>query len=693
MPSALINTRNPFESYWTLPFTLNNQVVAFITNDTSLTMLHPTNTVDPEGYTITRAPQVEFLDMTLSPNRLYFYYIRTVRTVDGVTSYSTWSDISVTTYPVQAPINLRIERTKILDRMRHVVFSFDAAIGDLNALGRDVTLWYELREDGQEWSPSVQMDNDRLRRSATELDSDGYRRFEYQVTGLRPGTGYFVRVYALDSNNDKSLYSNLAQFRTDTDQEEYDYERETDDWLRYLRNEMEKLLRNPYWITRQTNTMLEVLYRPDMIDTLIRNTATGNFILLDNASLSDSAISTASARSVYYLPSSVVNTAARAEKGFTIRHGGVELFLSPSAVNEYSRAIIDARTRISNRTIADYYLRLTVSNAPYSANIDGQAPISDLFEIQADIVELSRLNRQIDQETVQDLAQLMLDFISDKETRERVEAMVRRNTNDAEMVRFMQGFVQEFAGQAGIMAGNSLGRSMRGAIPITSFDRPTFVQINPPADNHAVIYGHKRHGGTTFTPMAIMDFNNKKAIRTNDVGVYIFTAMANLITQQSGVTNFNTIAGLVSRHRLTDFLGETSQSSDLMSRGAVIGTFARVAGSDARDFLAAAQWLNRQGGLDLNTRRFEDAMSVQEAIYAAVGVYAAVNRIDIGRVIIRDHNALNNVQGILPRYNTALKVAFELGIYTDRRMDLNKAITFGEFCDLLNGLVEKAKIR
>ncbi|MCL2618320.1 MAG: hypothetical protein FWD98_04605, partial [Defluviitaleaceae bacterium] len=117
----------------------------------------------------TELPVFMITDNTLRANELYFYYVRTVRRNSaGQYQYSVWSRISLTTTPIEPPINLRVApETADFDPFTQIWLRFDAPMpmSSLSELGTPDGLRIELqvrREDDQ-WMDVRELDADTLR--------------------------------------------------------------------------------------------------------------------------------------------------------------------------------------------------------------------------------------------------------------------------------------------------------------------------------------------------------------------------------------------------------------------------------------------------------------------------------------------------------------------------------------------------
>ncbi len=274
-----------------------------------------------ESYTGT---QGNILDKTLSPNQVYFYYIRTVRIVDGKdVAYSVWVPLSVTTKNVEGPKNLKVERGAEYNKKSEVVISFDIPKMNLDLIGTEYEIQYSLKKDTGSWGTDKTMEKSGL---TFKDNADGKTiRVTYKIKGLDSGSMYTIRVRLLNKvMNSVSMYSNEVDHRTDGDNQDNEYDSSVDSWEENFKDLVEGLKKDPYWYTQNTISNTTVIYRPEYFDNILSESSTSIINLLDGIGGS---------RKEYYIPASAIIKAFDQNKGFKATYKGMDVILILKILN------------------------------------------------------------------------------------------------------------------------------------------------------------------------------------------------------------------------------------------------------------------------------------------------------------------------------------------------------------------------
>ncbi|MCL1863426.1 MAG: hypothetical protein FWF78_07665, partial [Defluviitaleaceae bacterium] len=347
---------------------------AWITDDISLTTL-PGNIFFEEPnediYYRYVPSEVYLTDRTLLPNELYFYYVRTVR-IDKIFDHqldayveirtaSVWSEIPVTTTPIQPPINLRQEDPSALpgfdaETMVYVSWEHQVMHQILEAMGEQFIFQYQMREGEGAWGEVTTVTIGSMTPAA--LDPSNPNRIRYLISGLQHSTMYQMRVRLHDiTAGDSSLWSNTITFLTDINQEDGHLDREVDDWLNYLRRRLEEILRQPFWTVRRTPTSNVLVYRPEAVFTGFMESIPGTALPLENLG---------KANTVFYLPTSIVLTANENRRGFSTSFDDIEFLLAPSFLNPGdNQPVMDMLRALDARgsVLTDSFVRITIDRS------------------------------------------------------------------------------------------------------------------------------------------------------------------------------------------------------------------------------------------------------------------------------------------------------------------------------------------
>ena len=640
-------------------------------------------------------------DNSVRPNQLYFYYIRTKRTliddngnlIPGSTRYSSWERAPVTTTPVEAPKNLRLAfddyarmaNRRPYDRRFEVIIAFEAAV-DLSAGDR---LFYSIREGEGPWSDDFEFVVSRIPFTSQQImpppvniDDDGFITFMYRISGLAPGRDYSIRVRAQDSTGAMSLYSNVLIYRTNMDQEDFDDQIRLRDWRYRLHAELDRLARQPKYVLTNNNTLFTTWYRPSMFDGLMGGTADVTINLPSGTGTT----------SVFYLPQSIIHAANRANRGFRIVRGNLEVMIPPRAVSTPDNAVIrEMDRRVRDRDIADYYIQITVTwnNAlnPF-AGINHSVNLS--FAGVGSSVNLEGLEREMNA--------VMLAAIESAKQNTNLDAqlldMIRNRIPAEDMIKFIDSVVRDVKNSVAADLNRRVINSRTAPTPLQSLDRAFFISVQNIALGtaaNAFFYESSAAGGAIgWRPREAMSLGNGRGIQASVLGLYGFDVRELIIPDIGTIENAPTATGIVARHSLDIHLGGAAFNlNSLLSRDQVVNSVAAVMGmprgGNGYDFL-------RNRGYNISNRNGGGNISTQEAIHIVMMLYEVRANVQISSIQIRNQAATANIAGIDNAFRQSIRAAFELGIFTDRNMRPNDPITTRDFLQMLTNMDARVRL-
>lgn len=625
-------------------------------------------------------------DVTLLPNQLYFYYIRTVKTVPGQEPlYSTWSRVTATTDTVKAPINLEINSTEKIDENTEVVIEFDA-LATPTELGTAYNLQYQLKRDTDSWSEPVTMTASVLRASAKESAEKGYTHYTYKITGLDPGTSYQVRVRMIDLNGDASMYSIIKDFRTGFDQSDYDTEKQTQDWVSRLKDLLEKLLKDPYWVSKNNAGELEIIYRPERFAALLSQTADSAMLLAQ----------TNTNKATYYIPAAALAAANSANKGFKTIHsdskyGDMEILISPKAISEaYNDAIFKIGDEIKQKNAADYYLKIQIDWAEVNNQIDGNDPVSQQATLTIAVIGSTKLVSTVDTELTAELSIKIADKLNDKRMTDQIRQNVKSSMTDEDFVKYIEKIVEDAKTELITAVNTKLNSTVKPAIPVTKLDKPVII-VASGLDPMASVSGYTYVNGS-WMPTDITPYGDRKAISTYVPGTFIFTGAVIKIDGLDTMKYGGNIGGIVAKYSLQDVLG-ADNSINMKApadRNMVIVSIARIAG--APKTADAVKWLKDNMNMTVSSRNLNQNITTEESVYLVMSLYEAKSKTKISTIKIRNYGATQNITGMNDNYKQHIRAAFELGIYTDSQMQPKGNITIQDLFEMLGRLDAKLNL-
>lgn len=630
-------------------------------------------------------------DKTLVPNQVYFYYIRTVKTVQTQygekTMYSSWSNATLTTKPVNAPINLNVVNSadKEINKETEIIIEFDA-MATPSELGTSYNLQYQLKKDTDSWSTPVTMNVSQLKASAVKSSVDGYYHYTYKITGLDPGTSYQVRVRMIDKEGDASMYSNIDTFRTKTRQKDYDDNEDIDGWLDKLKELLGELIKDPYWITKSTNTDLELLFRPERISSLIG--ADGQITLYSGDE--------GKSKLTYYLPSTELGVINNSNKGLKIVHGGMEIYFSPEAVSTATNdAVKSAAEAIkTNKNLEDYYLRIQVDFADMANTIDGNDTIGKQATISMDIVATSVKTSAFETETLKIMTDLIADTLNDKKLYEEIRRKVLSKAQNEEFVQILYEVVDDVKADFIKQITRRFNTIKKNAFPVTALDSSVIIVLTglPTVSGGGAqtINGYRYNNG--WVPVSVENFGSNKAIYTKFPGIYAFTLRSIVIPGLDYMDNGGNIGGIVGKYGLDDYLAVNGviNKSQTADRSMVINSIARIAGAPVG--VDNIQWLGQNLGLTISSRNMNQQISTEESIYLVMSLYEAKSKTNISTLRIRNLSLTADITGMNENYKQYIRAAFEVGIYTDTKMQPKAGITIENLLEMLGRLDSKINL-
>ncbi len=641
-------------------------------------------------------------DNSLLPNQLYFYYARTVKTIyadTGTTTradeqplplkvlYSSWASETVTTSPVKAPKNLKLafdENEKLaskatVDKKTQAIVSFDAPVALETIKAGTVKMYYQLKEEGKEWGSSV-LFTESMRVDAPVTDvGEGYFHYLYKIAGLKPGKSYSMRVWIVDQTGSQSLFSNVLIFRTEMDQGEFDDETENKNWNEYLKQELEALLKNPYWTLTNTESLFEVIYRPSMFSQVIAEASDASIVLPSGSSKS---------RTVYYIPATALMSANDATKGFKISNGSVEVTIPPNALDiNKNEALKTMAERIKNKSIADYYVKITVI---WGGALGGSLEITDTADVLIQAVGVTVANNVFENAVLEDLKKAVITASSNPAALAGILDEIKKDIAPQDMIKYIATLVNKAYSSMATSIYNRLSSSIRTTVAFTKLDIPmTLVAKN--IDQSAMAKGYQ-YIDSNWTEKEVVNLGGFKGMYADTTGLYGFSLKKLVIPGIDGVANGGTITSIVAKYGLDDFFGkdknfklEAPTTKDMIvgSMGAILGMPKGANGYE---------WLKANKGISVTQRAGSGSVSTQEAIFLSMKLFEAKSGVKVATVKIRNLSQTASITGIDPEYLQSVRAAYELGIYTDKNMSPQNAISIKDFLQLLVNINNKVKL-
>ena len=634
---------------------------------------------DNFGYDITDNVINKLYDRTLSPNQLYFYYLRTVRIIDGkAVSYSVWVPLSVTTTPVESPYNLVIEKNVKHDKDSEFIIGFDTPYFDTSLLGSEYEIQYSIKEDTELWESPVTMTASTLVSNCSK-NADGSLHFTYKIAGLEQGKLYHVRVRLLNKTlNEASAYSNEASARTDVNAVDQDKQEEIDGWIDRYRELLEDELHNPYWILDDTTANTVVFYRPKYFQNVINESPT---------SVINLATGEYGAKKIYYIPASAIKQAYDANKGFKISWKDADVIVGARAIdpalNQAVRQVLD---RMDHDHVEDYFIRITAYFNQVSYTIDGVDPSSPVINVEVDAVGSEDDIQEWDDDRVDDFFEWIEDQIEDDY--DDIIDEIDDADKDEDMVKYIKDLVQDFEDDVHDEFLDDLDDILDRSYATEELESNIIIAY-PIAQG--VTPSARRQINGVWTGVAVSDYMPKKALYTKNPGMYVFLGKAVIIPDVVNLPNGQLITNIVAKYGLEDFLGKGTalNINAPLTRSAVLGCSARISGA-----VAAADPIAffTSKGINLLVKSKDGNATNQEAIYLTMMAYQARTNTKIETIQIRNFTATSGIQGIQPVFKKSIQAAFETGIYSNSGVNPNGTMTIRDYLIMLGNMASKVNL-
>lgn len=680
LPDSFIKSKYSYEKTWeTLSNIKNkagiktseNKIYEFDANTKAFSQTEASK--DRYEYLNWQGSEGAITDKTLSPNQVYFYYIRTVRIVDGEEkAYSVWVPVSFTTKNTTGPTNLKVELKAEYDKKSEVVISFDIPKMDTSLIGTEYDLQYSLKQDLQQWGNDITMEKTKL----TFKDNlDGKTmKVTYKITGLKSGTMYTIRVRMLNKVvNSASVYSNEVEHRTDTDGTDNDYDEEINNWNKNFQDQINDLKNESYWFGKDNSTMTTVYYRPQYFDKIINST---------NTSVIDLAVGQGGSYKEYYLPASAISKAFDQNKGFKISYGEADVIFSAKTINPYDNDVIKKiaeEISVKNSTTKDYFVKLSVDFKTNQYVIDGANSISPSAQISINIVSTKKLISDWDSTMVDYINELLSTKEFSTNVNEKIEQLIKNNTDNKTMVQEIAKLVASFKTKFGEGLSKDLSYITRKTTNIQYLSGNIIFAYT--TSSGISVSGYKK-AQSSWTSVSVKDYLGKKAMYIVETGEYIFTGKKLVINGVGNLPNGNQMTNIVIKYGLDDFLGKDG-NIDLKSpitRYQTIGSLARLGGaSKSQDPLEFFKTKN----IVLSSRNMESNITSEEAIYITMKIYEMRSGTKIDTIKIKNYNLTKDIKNMNANYKKSIQVAFDTGIYNNQNMNAKGTITVQEFLQTL----------
>lgn len=679
LPDSFLKTKDSFEKTWEGLSNISSKdglktSVDKIYEFDKNTKQFSTTSADKSKYEYVsyNGEKGNILDKTLTPNQVYFYYVRTVRVEDGQdVAYSVWVPLTFTTKTTTGPKNLKVEPKAQYDKKTEVVISFDIPKMDTSLIGKEYDLQYSIKEGLGKWSQDITMPKENL--TFTDNADGKTMKVTYKITGLKSGSSYTIRVKMYNKTlNDSSIYSNEVDHRTDSDNNDNDFDQDTQNWETNFKNLIEQLKNEPYWFGKDTVSNTLVYYRPQYFDKIISS----------GAGVIELAQGSGGTYKEYYLPASAVIKAFDQNKGFKISYKGADVIINAKTIDPYTNAVIKkiAEEIASNKaTIKDYFIKITVDFKDIKVTVAGNDNLSPSANISINVVGTKTTIAEWDKQMYDYIDTLLKTTEFSTDVKKEIENLIKNKVENQAMLQSINKIVNNFKQKFGEEITKTLNNLNRKTEAIQSFTGDILYVYQIPTGFSAS--GYKK-SDTGYVTADTRDYLGKKAIFTKQTGEYVFAGRKFAINGTGNLPNGDKINTIVLKYGLDDFLGKDGNINlnKPMTRREVIGSVARLAGATKTQ--DSIQYLKTKN-ITVSNRNMDNNITAEEAIYLVMKVYELRSGTKVETLKIKNYNLTKDIKNINSTYKKSIQVAFDIGIYNNSNMIAKGTISTQEFLQTL----------
>ncbi|PKM51558.1 MAG: hypothetical protein CVV02_06380 [Firmicutes bacterium HGW-Firmicutes-7] len=635
---------------------------------------------------------VEILDTSNTPNRVYYYYVRTINVTSDadtgelvINAASSWQLDTLTTAPIKGPINLTVSYNSgyPYDFNTQSIIRFDAPIPDDAVLDHDYGIEVFVKgEDDDDYSdtkyPAIRVGED-------GNGDIGYRRLYYKITKLKPGKAYSVKVRIEDRTIDmevlpggalaypKSAFSERIIVRTEFDQGEYDKETKFKEYLDYYDLKVSDIEKNPYYTLEKTSTKNVVKYKEDYGIGELQLNKNGTYTLATE----DLKVN------VIYLPSKFVEAANEKKVILKIEANDQTINIRPyslgrgitKAINEKADEILKV-----NSSVVDYYVKITIDNTRTSTKINSKTPASVLVDIKVDVVGSKKLELLIDQLMSEELKTII--SFKRASLKEALTSQLNLGIDEKKMLSITKDAVEDvktnFSFAANLVMTNNIEKTSKAVISLAK----NMLLIIKPTTATSGLQMYKKTGSNWSKQEAIFN-SSKYSLETMDLATYVLLPYEMSGTSLAGKYTSEEI-DVINKYSLYEIFNSSELASGSLNlqKYRMIPAFARLlgapSGSDDSKFL-------KDHGIIFNTNNMYSDLSRGEILYLHTQVFAKKYNIKLSNVKIQNYNIITDISKVNETYKNTLLIGANMGMYklTNGMVLPDNKLTIKEFIELL----------
>lgn len=629
---------------------------------------------------------VAIVDDSNTPNRVYYYYVRTIKlTGDIVQAASPYRMDTLTTIPVKGPINLMVSYDSgyTFNAKNESIVSFDAPIPEDAVIGEDYIMEIHVKGEADDDYSIIKYPATFLK--VGEGAPTGYRRLYYRISNLSAGKAYSVKVRIEDRTIDmeelpdgttaypKSGYCERIIIRTEFDQGEYNKEVKFKEYLAYYDLKTKDLKAGAYITLENTPSKNVVKYRESY--------GLGELQLSRNGlyKLATDSVKT----NIIYLPGKIVEQINTNNITIVIEPNDHSISLRPYSIGKNITGEINTiinEINSINATLSDYYIRITVENSSYSGTILSKTPASSMLNIKLDIVGSEELEGDIEIEMMNELTTVIAArrVVLIEELTRQLEI----GLDEARMLEITKAAIESAKDNYGFGANYIFETALEsGARNVAELAKNMMMGLKP-KDAAFGLNVYKKSGSTWIKLMGNY-IASRYSVDTKDMGSYILLPYS---SEQGAITGKYNDEQLetINKFSLYEVFNSTelSNPSQSLTKYRMLSALARVLGMQQGG--NEAQYLKDKGIIFTTTGQYLD-VTREEGLFLYTQAAAIRNGISIDSYKIMDYNIIQDISSVKAAYKNTLLIGANMNMFSlnNGRLYPTSKMTIQEFIDLL----------
>ena len=614
----------------------------------------------------------ELTDNTLQTNKIYYYYVRTVCVYNNNTGKpvtSSWIMVPVTTTPVTAPINLKVETEKYeYDEKTEMFISFDVALPEGTTIGTDYNFDVAIKsEEDSEFSTTKYSRKLYSQTTNNPGTPEGYIHVVYKLSDLKPSKRYYVKVRTVDlrekdsnGNYVTSLYTEPVSSRTDYDEDQAQKDEKYEEYLKIFDQQVEKLRRKVYWTVEDE---LVYKYRTSYMSTDLAGQKEYDLVVEDNSS------------AYYYLPAAIFTKANEENVTLNISIDNYTASIRPYTLTKDTSEIAKAIDKVADGSIEDYYIAVSFKTMRTSQTINGETAITPELDIDMNVIYLDKEDAKIESDIELELEKVIAD-----ERKDFVKALEKKIDKDKISNDILNDLVEDAISEIEKThtkrVKKIIDRAKDKTVSITTIEKA--VLISAKVEGFAA-NGYYKLGG--WFAVEVYSAGDIFYIEATRLGTYVLTGQKSLIDTVPSLAPYQSF---IAQYGLTDFFTlDSYMIKTAVTKEQLYGAVARVMGAPrGTDYIVYLQ-NNKVSGA--NKIGLSNAVRQDEAVYVIMQAYEVTHNRKVASITIKNKQSVTNIGAFQPVYRDYVYAAVELKIIDnpDSKVIPSKQMTVEEIIKVL----------